>query len=84
MEEVKKGSSKWMKTDDGTGNKDFQWQAGYAGFSVSPSNAEEVRKYIENQRRKKIFDLLKKAVKNESYYRNSHVQSCKFSLVKKN
>ena len=38
-----------MKTDDGTGNKDFQWQAGYAGFSVSQSNVEEVTKYIENQ-----------------------------------
>ncbi|MBC8871019.1 MAG: IS200/IS605 family transposase [Planctomycetes bacterium] len=49
VEEVKKGSSKWMKTSDGSGNKDFQWQAGYAGFSVSQSNVKEVRKYIENQ-----------------------------------
>ncbi len=49
VEEVKKGSSKWMKRNDGTGNKDFQWQAGYAGFSVSLSNVEEVRKYIENR-----------------------------------
>ncbi|MBC8870182.1 MAG: IS200/IS605 family transposase [Planctomycetes bacterium] len=49
VEEVKKGSSKWMKTDDAAGNKDFQWQAGYGGFSVSQSNVEEVRKYIENQ-----------------------------------
>jgi REP-associated tyrosine transposase len=49
VEEVKKGSSKWMKTDEGTANKDFQWQAGYAGFSVSQSNVEEVRRYIEHQ-----------------------------------
>ena len=35
VEEVKKGSSKWMKTEDGTGNADFHWQNGYAGFSVS-------------------------------------------------
>jgi len=49
-EEVKKGSSKWMKTDEGTGNKDFHWQNGYAGFSVSHSNVDEVRKYIENQK----------------------------------
>jgi REP element-mobilizing transposase RayT len=49
VEEVKKGSSKWMKTSDGTGNKDFRWQAGYAGFSVSQSKADDVRKYIENQ-----------------------------------
>jgi REP element-mobilizing transposase RayT len=49
VEEVKKGSSKWMKTREGASNKDFQWQNGYAGFSVSQSNVEEVRKYIENQ-----------------------------------
>ena len=49
VEEVKKGSSKWMKTDAGAANKDFQWQAGYAGFSVSQSNVEEVKRYIQNQ-----------------------------------
>jgi REP element-mobilizing transposase RayT len=49
VEEVKKGSSKWMKTDEGANNRDFQWQRGYAGFSVSQSNVEEVRRYIENQ-----------------------------------
>ncbi len=49
VEEVKKSSSKWMKTDEGTSNKDFGWQNGYAAFSVSQSNVPEVRKYIENQ-----------------------------------
>jgi REP element-mobilizing transposase RayT len=49
VEEVKKGSSKWMKTNDGTGNTDFRWQAGYAAFSVSQSNVPQVRNYIENQ-----------------------------------
>lgn len=49
VEEVKKGSSKWMKTDEGSRNKNFLWQRGYAAFSVSQSNVEEVRKYIENQ-----------------------------------
>ena len=49
VEEVKKGSSKWMKTDEGAGNQEFHWQAGYAGFSVSQSNVEEVKKYIQNQ-----------------------------------
>ncbi len=49
VEEVKKGSSKWMKTNEGTGNNNFQWQSGYAGFSVSQSNVEEVKRYIENQ-----------------------------------
>ena len=49
VEEVKKGSSKWMKTSAGTGNEEFTWQAGYAGFSVSQSKIPEVLKYIENQ-----------------------------------
>ena len=49
VEEVKKGSSKWMKTSRGASNKDFQWQSGYAAFSVSQSNLREVGKYIENQ-----------------------------------
>ena len=39
VEEVKKGSSKWMKTSEGTGNAEFTWQAGYAGFSVSQSSS---------------------------------------------
>jgi len=47
-EEVKKGSSKWMKTD-GPKNKGFYWQNGYAAFSVSQSNASAVREYIQNQ-----------------------------------
>lgn len=27
----------------------FQWQAGYAAFSVSASNLDQVREYIERQ-----------------------------------
>ena len=46
VEEVKKGSSKWMK---GEGSENFYWQSGYAAFSVSPSNVVEVQRYIENQ-----------------------------------
>jgi Transposase IS200 like len=48
VEEVKKGSSKWMKID-GPRNKDFFWQNGYAAFSVSQSNVLDVEAYIENQ-----------------------------------
>jgi REP element-mobilizing transposase RayT len=48
VEEVKKGSSKWMKSE-GTGNADFHWQNGYGAFSVSQSNVADVRRYIENQ-----------------------------------
>ena len=48
VEEVKKGSSKWMK-HEGTGNVDFYWQNGYAAFSVSVSNEDAVKRYIANQ-----------------------------------
>ena len=50
VEEVKKGSSKWMKTSEGTGNEEFHWQNGYAGFSVSLANVESVKRYIQNQK----------------------------------
>jgi REP element-mobilizing transposase RayT len=48
IEEVKQGSSKWLKTQ---GNEfcDFHWQAGYGAFSVSQSNVEQVKRYIEQQ-----------------------------------
>ncbi len=48
VEEVKKGSSKWIKKQDPR-LKDFYWQSGYAAFSVSQSNVEEVKRYIANQ-----------------------------------
>ena len=46
VEEVKKSSSKWMKEQ---GVSDFAWQNGYGVFSVSQSNVDAVRKYIEEQ-----------------------------------
>jgi len=46
VEEVKKSSSKWMKEQ---GVVEFSWQNGYGVFSVSQSNAEAVREYIEGQ-----------------------------------
>ncbi len=48
IEEVKKSSSKWMKSD-GSRNPHFHWQRGYAAFSVSSSMVETVRRYIQNQ-----------------------------------
>jgi REP element-mobilizing transposase RayT len=48
VEEVKRGSSKWIKTK-GIAFSDFYWQNGYGAFSVSPSNVEAVRRYIANQ-----------------------------------
>ena len=48
MEEVKKSSSKWIKTINPS-YQWFSWQRGYGIFSVSQSQLETVRKYIENQ-----------------------------------
>ena len=48
VKEVKRVSSQWIKQRD-QAQHDFAWQAGYGVFSVSPSNLEAVRKYIENQ-----------------------------------
>jgi putative transposase len=46
VEEVKKESSKWCKE---VVHPEFYWQAGYGAFSVSPSNVEAVRIYIDGQ-----------------------------------
>jgi putative transposase len=62
VEEVKKGSSKWMK-GEGTRDRAFYWQSGYSAFSVSLSNALRVERYIRNQeshhRRKTFQDELR-------------------------
>jgi putative transposase len=52
IEEVKKSSSRWIKTLqslDGDLVK-FYWQRGYGAFSVSQSNLHIVKLYIENQK----------------------------------
>jgi putative transposase len=48
VETMKTESSKWIKRH-ARGAPTFQWQAGYAVFSVSASNAARVKRYIENQ-----------------------------------
>lgn len=48
VEEVKKASSKWVKTQ-GPEFADFAWQAGYGAFAVSESNVPAVRDYIADQ-----------------------------------
>lgn len=47
VEEVKRGSSKWMKADGGVPG--FTWQAGYSAFSIGESQVESVIAYIQNQ-----------------------------------
>ena len=49
VEEVKKLSSKWLKTQSTT-LQSFAWQNGYGAFSVSESNVPAVCEYIINQR----------------------------------
>jgi putative transposase len=46
VSKTKTSSSKWLKTN---GIANFDWQDGYAVFSVSASKVEIVRKYILNQ-----------------------------------
>lgn len=48
LEEVKKQSSKWIKTK-GEAYDEFYWQDGYGIFSVNPSEVDVVVKYISNQ-----------------------------------
>jgi REP element-mobilizing transposase RayT len=49
VEDVKKSSSKWIKTQ-GTEFAGFAWQAGYGAFAVSESHVPIVRDYIAGQR----------------------------------
>lgn len=48
LKAAKTETSKWIKTK-GPGLKAFAWQGGYGIFSVSQSNVEEVKRYIEKQ-----------------------------------
>lgn len=58
VEDVKRHSSRWIKKVDPY-YKEFAWQGGYGGFSVSQSVVEPTKRYIENQKehhRKKTFE----------------------------
>jgi len=48
VKELKRVSNLWLK-DQSPEFASFQWQAGYATFSVSQSNVDQVVAYIENQ-----------------------------------
>ncbi|HBE68096.1 MAG TPA: IS200/IS605 family transposase [Planctomycetaceae bacterium] len=47
IRDVKASSSKWLKTE--CGKSQFEWQKGYGGFSVSFDRVNAVRSYIQNQ-----------------------------------
>jgi putative transposase len=67
VEEVKKGSSKWIKTKSAA-LCGFHWQDGYAAFSVSQSKALAVERYILKQKehtargrsRKRLIQFLRR------------------------
>ena len=57
IEDVKKSSSKWIKTK-GLDYKKFYWQNGYGAFSIGTSGKIATVNYIKNQKehhRKKTF-----------------------------
>ena len=64
---IKGGTSKWIHDIFPT-HKLFSWQEGYGAFSVSISNVEEIRTYIEHQEyhhkkisfRQKYLEFLKR------------------------
>ena len=47
VKELKRVSNLWLKKEHGL--LTFKWQGGYADFSVSESNVEQVKRYIANQ-----------------------------------
>ena len=47
--DIKRSSSKWLKTQGGMLAK-FSWQDGYSAFTVGHSQLEVVRQYISNQK----------------------------------
>ncbi len=49
VEEIKKNSSKWLKTKAKELSA-FYWQNGYGAFSVSQLQLNIVKKYIQNQK----------------------------------
>jgi REP element-mobilizing transposase RayT len=49
VEEIKTGTSKWIKTKSNAYAR-FSWQAGYGAFSIGQSQLGAVKRYIGNQR----------------------------------
>jgi REP element-mobilizing transposase RayT len=58
LEEIKKNSSKWIKTKDSK-YSNFYWQDGYAIFSVNPTQPEVVARYIKAQKEHHVHTSFK-------------------------
>lgn len=48
LRDLKAGSSKWVNERSESSLR-FEWQTGYAAFTVSCSQVETVRRYLQNQ-----------------------------------
>jgi REP-associated tyrosine transposase len=67
IQELKKSTSKWIKTRV-TGLNEFHWQDGYAAFSIGESNVVALKQYIARQKEKhqkksfesEVIEFLKK------------------------
>jgi putative transposase len=61
MRELKKASSFWVHEEIGV--RPFEWQEGYAAFTVSASGIARVRRYVQNQeehhRKRSFLDELR-------------------------
>jgi hypothetical protein len=55
MEEIKKSSSKWIKTK-APALRTFAWQDGYGAFTIGQSQVEALKRYLAGQkeRHKKV------------------------------
>ncbi len=49
VKDLKGISWRWIIDSHLAADDYFEWQDGFAAFSVSPSNLQQVRKYIQNQ-----------------------------------
>jgi putative transposase len=51
IKELKRASNVWLKEQpvENSAFSDFEWQGGYAVFSVSQSNLDQVKRYIAQQ-----------------------------------
>lgn len=49
IEEIKKRSSKWIKTDSHA-YSNFYWQSGYGAFSINHTDIDVATRYIKNQK----------------------------------
>jgi len=84
VKELKRASNVWLK-ERGRIYADFQWQGGYAAFSVSQSNLEHVKQYIaiqeEHHRKMPFQDELRALLrKHGTKWEEKYVWDCVFAF----